>query len=54
MGRFDSWTGYWPYLGRVAGVGAALFCFYAIAAWEGNRRLNQLAGEPKDYVATAG
>jgi len=45
IGRFSGWGGYWPYLGRVAGVSAILLCIYILAAWLGNRRLNKLSEE---------
>lgn len=45
IGRFSGWAGYWPYLGRVAGVSAILMFIYIFAAWLGNRRLNKLSEE---------
>lgn len=42
---FDEWVSFWPYLGRIAGVGAILIGLYSLAAWWGNKRIEKLISE---------
>jgi hypothetical protein len=42
LGSFNDLSSYWPYLGRMAGVGAILIGIYVIVALLGKRRLDRI------------